>query len=276
MGWQTTTVEQYRFSIERNVEDLDMAGFRHEYKYLCTTLQRTVLKQRMQALLQIDRHAANTGYYRIRSLYFDTPEDQCYYDNENGVGSRYKYRIRIYNGEKNVIVLEKKVKQDQMGYKRSCRLTEEECIMLIRGEYDEILRTSKDLKQNAQTELKQDLKQKQKKDLKQELVLEMKHKLLRPKVIVEYKRYPFVEPATNVRVTFDEEISSSNDIDHFLDKQIALRPVNPMGDGILEVKWDGILPDYIRKNLQLNSLVWSGYSKYYYCRRFNMYGGVRV
>ena len=241
-----------------------MAGFRHEYKYFCSTLQRTALKQRMQALLQIDRHAADTGYYRIRSLYFDTHDDQCYYDNENGVGSRYKFRIRIYNGEKDVIILEKKVKQNQMGYKLSCRLTEEECRMLMRGEYDRILMPEQNPKQEP--ELK----------LKQKLVLEMQHMLLRPKVIVEYKRYPFVEPATNVRVTFDEEISSSNDFDHFLDKQITLRPVNSMGDGILEVKWDGILPDYIRKNLQLNSLVWSGYSKYYYCRRFNMYGGVRV
>lgn len=241
-----------------------MAGFRHEYKYFCSTLQRTALKQRMQALLQIDRHAADTGYYRIRSLYFDTHDDQCYYDNENGVGSRYKFRIRIYNGEKDVIILEKKVKQNQMGYKLSCRLTEEECRMLMRGEYDKILMPEQNPKQEPGLKLKQ------------KLVLEMQHMLLRPKVIVEYKRYPFVEPATNVRVTFDEEISSSNDFDHFLDKQITLRPVNPVGDGILEVKWDGILPDYIRKNLQLNSLVWSGYSKYYYCRRFNMYGGVRV
>ena len=257
-----------------------MAEFRHEYKYLCTTLQRTVLKQRMQALLQIDRHALDTGFYRIRSLYFDTPEDQCYYDNENGVGSRYKYRIRIYNGEKDVIVLEKKIKQDQMGRKLSCRLTEEECQMLIRGEYDKLLRTLQDSKQEPDLIQKQqsipESVQDRKQNLKQQLVLEMKHKLLRPKVIVEYKRYPFVEPATNVRVTFDEEVSSSNDFDRFLDKQIALRPVNPVGDGILEVKWDGILPDYIRKNLQLNSLVWSGYSKYYYCRRINMYGGVRV
>ena len=259
-----------------------MAGFRHEYKYFCSTLQRTALKQRMHALLQIDRHAADTGYYRIRSLYFDTHDDQCYYDNENGVGSRYKFRIRIYNGEKDVIVLEKKVKQDQMGYKRSCRLTEEECRMLIRGEYDRVLQSMQEMKQEADLRPKQDMelkseqKLKSKQDLKQELVLEMKHKLLRPKVIVEYKRYPFVEPATNVRVTFDEEVSSSNDFDRFLEKQITLRPVNPVGDGILEVKWDGILPDYIRKNLQLNSLVWSGYSKYYYCRRFNMYGGVRV
>ena len=236
--------------------------YRHEYKYLCSNLQMTILQQRMQGLLLMDRHAMPAGYYRIRSLYFDTQDDMCYYDNENGVGSRCKYRIRIYNGDKSCIVLEKKVKENQMGYKLSCRLSEAECRLLIQGRYEKL----------KEDEAVSEGREK----IKRMLFLEMQQLTMRPKVIVEYMRIPFVEPSTNVRVTFDKEISSSNDFEHFLESQIPLRPVNPLGEGIMEVKWDGILPDYIRKSLQLNSLSWTGYSKYYFCRKYNMYGGVRV
>lgn len=239
--------------------------YRHEYKYICSLSQRIILKLRVQGLLHVDPHASDKGYYRIRSLYFDTPDDMCYYDNENGVENRCKYRIRIYNGSKERIVLEKKVKQDQMGYKLSCRLTEEECRTLMQGRYPV------EEEATIQSELPEE-----KGSVKKRMLREMKLQLMTPKVIVEYVRYPFVESGTNVRVTFDENICSSNELDKFLDDNISLRPVNQTGQGILEIKWDGILPDFIRKNLQLHSLTRSGYSKYYYCRKFNLYGGTRV
>lgn len=270
---------------KKSVEKSNMhkQHLRHEYKYICSSGQMTMEKVRISGLLQLDRHAISKGYYRIRSLYFDTPEDQCFYDNEGGFADRSKYRIRIYDGNKERITLEKKVKNGQMGYKLSCTLTEEECRYLMRAEYQKVLwsdeaqepiEQKEPIKQQASIEHQGPSKQKE--SIKQQLIREMQLALMKPKVIVEYKRYPFVEAVTNVRVTFDEDISSSNDIDHFLDKQIALRPINPLGNGILEVKWDEILPDYIRKTLQLHDLTWTGYSKYYYCRKFNLYGGVRV
>lgn len=241
--------------------------YRHEYKYICSISQMTIEKARIAGLLQLDRHALRKGYYRIRSLYFDTPEDQCFYDNEGGYADRSKYRIRIYDGNKERIVLEKKVKNGQMGYKKSCSLTEEECRYLMQADYCKVLRNE---------ELCVSTEMMQNETSKQQLIREMQIGLMRPKVIVEYKRYPFVDESTNVRVTFDEEISSSNSVELFLEKQIALRPVNSLGTGVMEIKWDGILPDYIRKTLQVNNLMWSGYSKYYYCRKYNLYGGTRI
>lgn len=80
----------------------------------------------------------------------------------------------------------------------------------------------------------------------------------------------------NVRVTFDEAISSSNDIGCFLEKEIILRPILEKGQGILEVKWDEFLPDYIKKIMELDSLRWNSFSKYYLCRKYNTFGGVRI
>ena len=51
--------------------------YRHEYKYICNAMQNAVLKTRAKALMTGDFHAGADGSYRIRSLYFDDPQDRC-------------------------------------------------------------------------------------------------------------------------------------------------------------------------------------------------------
>lgn len=106
--------------------------------------------------------------------------------------------------------------------------------------------------------------------------MQMRQKSLRPVVIVQYTRMPFVCDAGNVRVTFDDAITSSNDIAGFLQPEIPLRSVLGTGESILEVKWDELLPSYIREQIGLDSLQWTSFSKYYLCRKYNSCGGVRV
>lgn len=230
--------------------------YRHEYKYVCNSMQSTVLKTRASGIMKRDIHAGANGYYRIRSLYFDDMEDTCYYENESGVGERDKYRIRIYNGDISRISLEKKSKNRGMTLKTACRINEEICRKLMKGE--------KNIIDSNMTYVQK------------KLLLEMQLKNMSPKVIVEYVRYPFVNQNGNVRVTFDEAISSSNDIGCFLEKEIILRPILEKGQGILEVKWDEFLPDYIKKIMELDSLRWNSFSKYYLCRKYNTFGGVRI
>lgn len=230
--------------------------FRHEYKYLCDSSQNAILKMRAKGLLQIDSHAQNVGYYYIRSLYFDTLDNQCYLENEDGVDKRDKYRIRIYNADSEKIVLEKKSKERQMTSKKSCQISEEICRKLMKSERVEIT-------EDMPVILK-------------ELLLEMQLKAMRPVVIVEYQRFPFVERNGNVRITFDENIRSSNEINSFLEKQIMTRPVLQNGQSVLEVKWDTFLPSYIKEHMQIENLQWNSFSKYYLCRKYNTYGGIRT
>ena len=103
-------------------------------------------------------------------------------------------------------------------------------------------------------------------DDKKRLLLEWQRRALRPKVIVTYRRIPFVYPAGNVRVTFDEGITSSDETRRFLTQDYRQRPVLPLGQSILEVKWDGLLPLHIKDMMQLDTLRWSAFSKYYTCR----------
>lgn len=230
--------------------------YRHEYKYLMDGMQNAVLKARASGLLKRDSHAGPAGFYRIRSLYFDTPGDSCYYENESGIGVRDKYRIRIYNGNRDRITLEKKSKNRQMTLKQSCRIDEALCRKLMEGNG---IAVTADMT-----------------DDQKRLLSEMQQRAMRPAVIVEYVRYPFVERNGNVRVTFDEALCSSGDIAHFLDERIVSRPVLARGMSVLEVKWDEFLPDYIKNHLQQDDLQWCSFSKYYLCRKYNTYGGLKL
>lgn len=230
--------------------------YRHEYKYMIDAMQKAVLCLRAQGVLERDSHADADGEYLIRSLYFDSPEDACFYENENGDDPREKYRIRFYNCDTSRISLECKAKTRSMTKKTACPITADQCRRFMAGDIPEPERGISP-KQAA-------------------MFTQMRQKCLRPVVIVQYTRMPFVCDAGNVRVTFDDCISSSNDIAGFLHPEVPLRGVLATGESILEVKWDEFLPSYIRDQLALDSLQWTSFSKYYLCRKYNCYGGIRV
>ncbi len=224
--------------------------YRHEFKYLVSEAQVLMLKNRLSSIMSSDRHAGDNGTYSIRSLYFDNYENSCYYDNENGVEPREKYRIRIYNHSKERVVLECKRKEHGMTLKTSCRLSDRQMFALT---------------QNSRLE-RIDLLP----PLLQKLELKRKTELMRPVVIVEYDRTPFVYKDGNVRVTFDRNITSGAYLGNFLDETISCRPVMPAGQCILEVKYDSFLPDMIYQSLNLGCLRQTTYSKYYLCRKLTL------
>ena len=223
--------------------------YRHELKYICTAAELAMIQGRIHHLIPLDSHAGENGMYQIRSLYFDDYYDRCYYENENGTDPREKFRIRIYNGKTDKISLELKKKERGKTLKLSCPLTEEQCRMLMRGE---VLPDSDEYP-----------------PVLQKLLLQMKTAMLRPKIIVEYDRVPYVYKLGNVRITLDKNISSSSAIDTFLNPTIPKRPIMPAGQHVLEVKFDEFLPDYIYQALQLRNLRQTAFSKFYLCRKFS-------
>ncbi len=226
--------------------------YRNEYKYPISAAQLELLKSLAGAIMPLDSHVAKegpyAGIYNIRSVYFDDLYDTCYLENENGTDPREKFRIRIYNHSADRISLELKRKQAGKCLKTSCRLTEAQCRILVQGG---CLPESPDYP-----------------PLLQKLLLQIRTRGLRPVVIVEYDRVPYVFPAGNVRVTLDCNIMASGSCGNFLRKDIPLRPILPTGQHILEVKWDELLPDFIYRTLMLENLPWSPFSKFYQCRKF--------
>ena len=227
--------------------------YRHEYKYLCGPSELALERERLKLLLQPDPHAGPNGAYDIRSVYFDDPENRCFRENEDGVDPRAKFRMRIYNGSDAVIRLEKKSKLRGMTRKEAVSLSRAQAETLLAGQ----------LPAPAPE-----------RPLLNRMLTELRLGALRPVVIVQYRRTPFVLQVGNVRITLDEAISSSQEIDRFFAADLALRPVLPDGQGVLEVKWDEFLPSWLHDALGLESLRWSGFSKYYLCRAYNIEGGI--
>lgn len=222
--------------------------FRHELKYVASGAQVRMLQNRMEHLLERDRHAGEAGEYSVRSLYFDDYANRCYYENENGTDPREKFRLRIYNHSAERIRLECKRKERGMTQKTACLLTQEQARQLIMG---------KTLGDAGSQE-----------PVMQKLTVEMLTRRMQPKVIVEYRRIPYVYKNGNVRITLDLNVASCSSVQTFLEEEIAVRPVMPAGRQLLEVKYDEFLPDFIYRNLQLESLQQTAFSKYFLCRKY--------
>ena len=211
------------------------AAFRHEYKYLCTPGQLLIERKRLESMLRPDPHAGPDGRYAIRSAYFDTPDDQCFYENEDGDDPRAKYRLRIYNCSDRRISLERKAKVRGMTHKDAVRVDRTTADALLAGRIPFPKADDPPLLRRMLTDLRL--------------------RALTPKVIVQYVRTPFVLDVGNVRITLDEQISSSPAVDRFYEPEIPLRQVLAAGQGVLEVKWDELLPDWLYRSLRLEELV---------------------
>lgn len=229
----------------------DEPVYRHELKYLITAAQLPLLKSRVEQIMQLDPHVGQTGMYNIRSLYFDDYDNSCYYENENGLDPREKMRVRIYNHSPQRITLECKRKDHGKTLKTACRLSVEQTERLLVGK---VLEPWDDLT-----------------PLQRKLNLQMHTRFLRPVVLVEYDRIPYIYRNGNVRVTFDMNISSGSCIAGFLSGDVPKRPVLPAGQLLMEVKFDEYLPDFIYRSLNLGQLQQTAFSEYYLCRKYNLF-----
>ncbi len=223
--------------------------FRHELKYVLRPGDYYALRSRFRAVLHPDPNAGNDGCYSIASLYFDDLADSALIQNYSGVSDREKYRIRLYNGDRRTLHLEKKVKHAGLGTKYSCPLTETQLRSLLDGDYSWMMESGA--------------------PLLEELYCRMRNDLLRPKTVVAYRREPYVYGPGNVRVTFDFDIRSSIRATDLLSPQLPLVPASA-GTVLMEVKYDSFLPDAVRLILQEGLPRVQAFSKYAACRQFDI------
>lgn len=221
--------------------------YRHEWKIALDPGDLFVLRQRLRAVMQPDAHAVD-GRYRIRSLYFDTPEDRALREKLDGVSRREKFRIRYYNGDTGFIQLEKKCKRGGLGWKEQTQLTERQARDIAAGRFNAV-----DPGGDA---------------LLGELCRKTRTERLRAKTIVDYTREPFVYGPGNVRVTLDEDIRTGLSRVDFLDPDCVTVPA-PDARPLMEVKWDAFLPDIIRDAVQLPGRQVGAFSKYAACRMYD-------
>ena len=221
--------------------------YRNEWKHELNRLDLAVLRRRLGAVLQPDAHGEN-GRYSISSLYFDTPANRALREKLDGVDRREKFRIRYYDNDPSSLHLEKKTKQHGLGTKRMEALTTDELNALLDGRWGWMADDSRPL------------------------VCELYGKMcadgLRPRVIVDYTREAFAFGPGNVRVTLDYDLRAGLDCRSFLQPGRVTVPVRD-APVILEVKWDGFLPELVRQLVQMPGRRTAAFSKYAACR---MYG----
>lgn len=224
---------------------------RHELKYFISRKQYEVLSRMMKALLSPDAHVdPETGEYHIRSLYFDTVFNDALFDKVNGVKDREKYRIRIYNLSDKIIHLECKTKVGQYISKRAVRIPRELAEQLIAADATGLEHTRF--------------------GLLSDVFREMKTHLLRPVVIVDYAREPYIHPAEEVRITFDKQLRTGLRSIELFNPNLPTIPVLDREQIILEIKYNRVLPPYIADMISFAcpEAVQSAASKYTLCRRY--------
>lgn len=221
--------------------------FRHEVKHEISHHDMLILRQRLRAVMKPDPHAVN-GQYTIRSLYFDTLDDKALREKLDGVNIREKYRIRLYNNDPSVIHLERKFKHGGLGNKTSANLTPEQAQAIADGDVEWMSHSTDEVILGFYTKLR--------------------NEGLKPTVIVDYTREPFVFGPGNVRVTLDYGIRTGMRCTDLLNSDCVTVPI-PDSPCILEVKWDAYLPDVIRDAIQLENRRGSAFSKYAACRMYD-------
>lgn len=200
-------------------------GCRHEYKYLISPAAAQLLRLRLPHIMNRDPYAGAGGQYTIRSLYFDDFSHSAHAEKMSGIRDRTKYRIRYYNYDDRVIKLERKEKLGALTRKTAQSITKADALALERC----LLEGCPDNPQG----------------LTQQLRRACLYQGLRPWVLVDYERTPFVCSLGNTRITLDENLRTRPYCGALFASHAAMIPVIGPEQVILEVKFDDFLPGYL-------------------------------
>lgn len=217
-----------------------MNNFRNELKYKISDNDFFLIKHNLSNLIKKDPNCKG-NYYTISSIYFDDYKRTSYNQVKNGISNRWKYRIRFYNYDDSYINLEKKHKINGLTNKTSVRIN--------RNILNNILNNK--------------IKIEEKNDkLLNEFIAKIKKDLLRPIICIEYDRIPYIYKLGNVRITLDYNIRYINKYDDLFNSE---KRVYYLKEKILEVKYNDLIPDFIRYRLELNHLEQISFSKFNNC-----------
>lgn len=212
-------------------------------------IEDLVLVKRLSKVLKRDTNSQGKSY-SITSLYFDNCYNQAYKEKINGEATRHKYRIRYYNNDLSYIKLERKSKINQITTKVSVPLSVEEVKKIYNRDLDFLLTKNK--------------------YLYHEFYKQLKHGLLKPKVIVKYDREAFIHPVGDLRITFDRQIKTANMQTNILSNDQYFVDALEQGQSIVEIKFNGVLPDFIRSLIQSGHVMQASSSKYIFSRKYNI------
>ena len=228
-------------------------SYRHEKKYVLTYQEYLIIKNKIKHIFDEDSNHHN-GSYNVYSVYFDDYLNTAYLEKVAGIQNRYKYRIRTYNLNSETLKFETKIKNNEYITKEIFEINQEEYNQMINLDYTHLLMSNNQEKQKIYYDLK-------------------KH-MYKPKVAIKYQREAYLLKGTNLRITFDHQISiltntkdilSDENYSNVFDKEII----------ILEIKYANQFPKLIANLLVSNGVVQQSFSKYEYAMKRKERGVIR-
>lgn len=228
---------------------------RFEYKFLLNLTQREALMASLGDAMQPDTQGGSDGRYPIVSLYYDSPDRRCYWDNWRGVPSRRKLRVRVYGSKDGAIAptsfVEVKHKADGRGVKRRVQTTLTRALALAAGADDPGPWNPGEARTLAEV---------------RRLV---EHEEFRPACVMRYDRHAFFlhlpdqPPEEALRVTFDHDVAVRfDDLTPVTDDRRFQLEVLPPATCIMEVKGAGAVPYTFAEKLTRLRLSPRNFSKY--------------
>ena len=227
---------------------------RYELKYLVHAKQAAALLDDLEPYVKRDKNAGADGYYKITSLYLDSPELAAYWEKLDGEKYRRKVRVRTYGAGAADAFIEIKQRLNLGVAKRRTKLPVAAAESTLRA-----LCTGRHEPGDAVLD---------------EVYVLAKTERLRPTVIVSYNRAAFFDAwRRDLRITFDRNLKYRV---HDLSLQgdpTRGRWFLPPDWYVLEVKFDRILPSWLCTALNRHDLKLERISKY--CRAIEAAGLAR-
>lgn len=221
--------------------------YRNEIKYYISYTEYEILKKLLLEFCQKDAFMQNPDGYLIKSLYFDSVYDDDYWSKINGELNRKKIRIRIYNNDPSFVKFEIKNRFANYNLKESLVINKNEAVRIIDGDFDTLNKIDSAISRKAATI--------------------MKKGLYSPKAVVQYEREAYTLPMFDIRITFDKNVCASNSSHLFFD-DLPMIPVLESNEMILEVKYNHVLPQFLKSILSICDSSPTSISKYCFAREY--------
>lgn len=217
-----------------------LSVLRSELKYWISYRDSLLLQAELNKLLMPDDYSQD-GFYRVKSLYFDSINQIDFTEKLDGVESRKKIRLRIYDEDAPTAKLECKQKTGALQHKESLLITRAEAMQYMEGDYSGLLERPEETAWR--------------------LYSDMTLGGYRPAVIIEYDRCAYLYGEYNTRITIDRNVRSSELCLDLFEREIPWIPTID-NQVILEVKFNEKLIEPIKRILAKYHLTNVSVSKY--------------
>jgi hypothetical protein len=227
---------------------------RYEFKYIVKNSDIDRLRQMILPFLTVDRFAEidNRNQYTVRSIYFDTPRFDFYYEKIEGIKNRKKIRLRGYDKEEgsNIVFFEIKRKYDIPIVKYRAPVKFEDALDMFNS-------------RNINGQVVSDEFFPKGNENSKRFFYQIFSKNLRPVVLIVYEREAYLSKFDDtVRITFDKNLRSKAypAISELFEEEKLATALS--GSFILEVKFNDHFPSWLNPIISNFSLRKQSASKY--------------